>query len=67
VVWARRRVSTRECPRSFITGESVGWLEEFHAWRRLGYPDARSLTARQAEALLLLEDELSQEVRRGHD
>jgi hypothetical protein len=45
----------------------VGWLEEFHAWRRLGYPEAQRLTARQAEAMLLLERELSEEVRRGHD
>lgn len=67
VVWARKRVSTTECPRSFITAESVGWLEEFHAWKRLGHPDVLSVQARQAEAMLLLERELSEEVRRGDD
>ena len=67
VVWARRRIATKECPRSYITAASVGWIEEFHAWKRLGYPDALSLTARQAEAMLLLEQELSEEVRRGQD
>ena len=64
-VWARRTASTKECPRSYITAESVGWLEAFHAWRRLGYPDAERLTARQAEAMLVLERELTEEVKRG--
>jgi hypothetical protein len=67
VVWARRRIATKECPRSYISAASVEWIEEFHSWKRLGYPDALSLTARQAEAMLLLEQELSEEVRRGQD
>jgi hypothetical protein len=64
-VWARKTASTKECPRSYITAESVEWLEAFHVRRRLGYPDAERLTARQAEAMLALERELSEEVQRG--
>ncbi len=65
VVWARGGVGTTECPRSFISADSVGWLEEFVVWKRLGRPDLLGLGAREAEAMLLLDRELSEEVRRG--
>ncbi len=63
----RGRVSTTECPRSLITGESVAWLEQFHAWKRLGFPDARRLTAREGHAMLILEQEYGVEVSGGED
>lgn len=59
VVWARKHVSTPVCPKSFITGESVAWLEAFYAWKRLGGRDIESLAARQAHAFLILEQELA--------
>ncbi len=64
VVWARGSVATDVCPKSCITGESKAWLDEFQAWKRLGYPDARTLSARDAHAMLILEQELG-EVKRG--
>lgn len=67
VVWARKKVSTTECPRSLISGQSLAWLEEFHACKRLGYPDVRTLTAREGHAMLILEQEYSVEVSGGQD
>lgn len=66
VVWARKTVSTTMCPRSVITGESAAWVEEFHAWKRFGWPDPRTLEAREAEAMLVLEREwMAEETSRG--
>ncbi len=65
MVWARAGVATETCPKSYISGESRAWLEEFQAWKRLGYPDARTLSARDALAMQILEQELVNEVKRG--
>jgi hypothetical protein len=59
-------VATSECPKSFITAESVAWLEEFQVWKRFGYPHVGEMTARQVEAMLVLEAEL-EEVTRGQE
>lgn len=64
-MWVRGGVSTLECPKSFVTAESIGWLEEFQIWKRLGYPNVTEMTARQVEAMLVLEAELMEEVKRG--
>lgn len=65
MVWARAGVRTLECPKSYITGESVGWLDAYVAWKKLGRPDLPELGAREAEAMLLLDHEMSEEVKRG--
>lgn len=61
VVWARGKVGTEECPKSVITGASLAWLEGFHAWKRLGGRPVEAMSARQAQAFLLLERELAAE------
>lgn len=66
-MWARGRVSTTVCPKSYISGDSAAWLEEFHAWRALGKPDLRAMGAREANALMTLENELAREANRGGD
>jgi hypothetical protein len=67
VVWARGRVSVTVCPTWYVTAESLRWLEEFHAWRKLGRGSVERLGARQAEAFLILEREISAEEMRGGD
>jgi hypothetical protein len=57
VVWARKGVATETCPKSYISAESLGWLERFFAWKRLGHIGDGALNARDAEALLILEKE----------
>jgi hypothetical protein len=61
VVWVRGQVSTDVCPTSFITAQSIGWIEEFLArkWLRLGLP--AELNMRQAEAFLILEQHFALE------
>ncbi len=54
VVWARKGAATTTCPRSYITAESLGWVEEFLVGRRLGRTELREMPARDAEAHLIL-------------
>ena len=60
-VWARQQVSTTVCPKSLVTAESLSLVEEFFVRRRLGGFRLDELTARQAEAFLILERELQAE------
>lgn len=61
-VWARRSISTTKCPKSIVTAESLSLLEQFQIWRRFGSTDVLRMNARAAEAFVLLDDELRQEV-----
>jgi hypothetical protein len=65
VVWARGRISTDECPKSLITAESLGWVEEFLVWKRLRLALPFDINVRQAEAFLILEEQLDLEKQSG--
>ena len=60
IVWSRRHVATDICPKSLVTAESLGWIEEFFVRKRLGLGLGLpfDLSARQAEAFLILEEQL---------
>jgi hypothetical protein len=45
----------------------MAWLEEFEAWKRIGHGDPHGMSARQVEAMMLLEEELTVEMRRGDE
>ncbi len=64
-VWARRRVAISTCPKSYIRAESHSLVEEFFVRRRLGGIRAGELTAKQAEAFVILENELAAERNDG--
>ena len=65
MVWARGRISTDECPQSLITAQSIGWVEEFLVWKRLRLALPFDVNVRQAEAFLILEEQLDLEKQRG--
>ena len=52
-----------ECPRSHITAESECLVEDYLVRRRLGGLQFSELTARQAEAFLILEKALVTEMK----
>ena len=60
-VWARKHVAIATCPKSYISAESQSLVEEFFVRRRLGGIRAAELSARQADAFVLLEHELARE------
>ena len=65
VVWARKNIAVTSCPRSLITAESEGLVEEFLVRRQLGGLRVEELSARQAEAFLILEQALAAERNNG--
>jgi hypothetical protein len=60
-------VATTECPKSYITAESTARLEQFQVSKRFGFPNAAETPAREVEAMLVLEAELAEEVKRGQE
>jgi hypothetical protein len=62
VVWARGRVATEECPTSFVSPVSIEFIEKYFASKVVGVGE---LTAREAEAFLVLERELRTEQTNG--
>jgi len=64
-VWARRGVCLGTCPKSYLSVESESLVEEYVVRRRLGVVRAMELSARQAEAFAILENEISAEIRYG--
>src|SRR5690606_32879292 len=39
VVWARADVRLGTCPKSYITAQSIDWLERYHVQRTFGFGD----------------------------
>ena len=63
-MWARNAVTIESCPKSYITAESEGLLEDFLVRRRLGGMHFGELSARQVEGFLILEQALAAESAR---
>ena len=61
-MWLRGGLALDSCPKSYITAESEGMVEDFLVRRRLGGIDFRSLSARQVEGFLFLEQALTEEL-----
>jgi hypothetical protein len=61
-IWARRGVTTTQCPKSLITAESLVLIEEFQVWKRFGCADVNLMSARKVEALSILENEWQKEI-----
>jgi hypothetical protein len=58
-------VALTTCPTSFVTGENVALVENFLIRRKLGSIEVSELTAREAEAFVILESILAAEIRDG--
>ena len=62
-MWARKTVAIDSCPKSYITADSEGLLEDFLVRRRLGGLNVGELSARQVEGFLILEQALAAEAK----
>ena len=67
VIWARHGARSTECPTSFISAESLGWIERYQAARVFGFGDVMELPARTVDAFCVLELELAREKRHGEE
>ena len=65
LVWARRDVALRTCPKPYIKGDSQTLVEEFFVRRRLRGTDFAELSARQVEAFVILERTFAAEIDYG--
>jgi hypothetical protein len=66
IVWGRKHATAEECPKSLVTGESLGLVEEFFVRRRLGVQDSvEESAARRVDAFLILQNEMEREERDG--
>lgn len=65
LVWARRDVALRTCPKPYITAESQTLVEDFFVRRRLRGMDFAELSARQVEAFVILERALAGKMSDG--
>lgn len=54
-----------ECPQSYITAESLAWIEAYQAGRVFGFGDVSELSARTVDAFCVLELELAKEKKHG--
>jgi len=64
-VWGRKHVLVNECPKFYVSSESVAFVEDFSFRRRFEQINPAHLTARQADAFMVLELELARELQDG--
>lgn len=57
-MWALGDVVASRCPKSEISADSMAWLELFATWRAAGKGTWSEMSARDADALAILELEL---------
>jgi hypothetical protein len=66
-VWVRGGVAVSECPKSYISPESLTWLEEFQVRKLFGFGDVMNLPARVVDAFCTLEKESITERMNGDE
>lgn len=65
IVWVRGNVFSRQCPKSVITAESLGYLDLFAVWAQVGGTNIESSEAKTADALLTLRRACQEENQDG--
>ena len=58
-VWARRNVVCMSCPKSFVSAQSLTWLDELRYWQRHGGSAYLETEAKKLDAFLLIEAEIA--------
>lgn len=66
LVWTRREVATDTCPKSYVSAQSLAWIEQFYIWKVCG-GSLFDLPARQVDAFLILEQEWKAENKHGQE
>lgn len=61
IVWARAGQKLSSCPRSYVSPESIAWLEGHRAGRLFGFGDVLGMPARDVDAFRVIENEREKE------
>jgi hypothetical protein len=56
-----------QCPISFITADSLAYIEEFFTWKLFRHVDHYALPAKTVDAFFVLEREWLKEQGNGHE
>jgi len=57
LVWVQGKTGTDECPKSLTTAASAELVERFFVWKASGAGSWDKLSAREADAFVVLEEE----------
>lgn len=58
MVWLAGKLGIEQCPVSYVSGESLAWVEDFWAHQALGKPDdLLRWSGRRVDAFLVLKAE----------
>jgi len=60
-VWVRAGVVSQECPKSYVTPQSIAIVERFFSRKQFGGVAAEELNARDADGFVVLEKEWQRE------
>ncbi len=63
-VWVRKDLVVFECPKSYVSASSLGYLESYAVWKRHGGSYAGERDGRETDAFVVLAKELEEEERR---
>lgn len=63
-IWAKHELACFECPRSYVSAQSIAFIEAFSVHKKFGGTAIDVRAAREVEAFLILEGELQEEAKR---
>jgi hypothetical protein len=62
-VWAQGDLHLDECPKPYMTAESLGMLENYLVWKRFGGQPVEMRSAKEVDGFLVLDAEIAAEER----
>ena len=65
LVWVHGGTGAHECPKSLVTPASAEFVEKYFVWRTAGAMGWAELSAREADAFQMFDEEWRSEVANG--
>jgi hypothetical protein len=63
-VWAQGDLWLEECPKPYISAESLGIIERYLVWKKFGGNSVETRPAKEVDGFLTLDAEIAEEERR---
>jgi hypothetical protein len=63
-VWAQGDLWLEECPKPYISAESMGTIESYLVWKKFGGNPVETRPAKEVDGFLILDAEIAEEERR---
>ncbi len=62
-VWAQGDLLLEECPKPYISADSLGIIESYLVWKKFGGSPVESRSAKEVDGFLTLDAEIAEEER----